>query len=203
MFFNKSFILASSSSSRFKILKNNNLIFTVKKPNCDESFLKKTLIKKKISAKKISLELARLKSKSVSTIIKDKLVVGSDTVIELDGALLSKANNFKEAKKKLIKMSGKEHLLHSSASVFVNKKEVWKKTQTSKINIRKLTNTEIETYISKNKKNIFQAVGCYQVEKAGPNIIKNIKGDFFNVMGFPLFPFLAFLKEHNQAKEKK
>ena len=64
----------------------------------------------------------------------------------------------------------------------------------------KLTNTEIETYISKNKKNIFQAVGCYQVEKAGPNIIENIKGDFFNVMGFPLFSFLLFLIKFNIKK---
>ena len=200
MFFNKPFVLASSSNSRYKILKNNHLFFTVKKPMCDEGLLKNKLIKKKIPAKKISLELARLKSKSISKLNKNKLVVGSDTVIELNGALLSKVKNLEEAKKKLIKMSGKEHSLYSSASVFINQREVWKKTQKTKIKIRKLSSLEIDEYILKNKKNILQAVGCYQVEIAGPNIIENIKGDFFNVMGFPLFPFLVFLKKYKYPK---
>lgn len=196
MIFNNNFILASSSSSRYKILKNNKLIFTRIKPTCNEEELKKKLIKKKITPLKISLELARLKSKSISTIKKKDLVVGCDTVICFNGVLLNKAKNLKDAKKKIIKIAGKYHYIYSSASVFYNKKELWKSTQKSKIKIRNLTEKEIDKYLLNTQKQILNSVGCYQVESLGPNIIEEIKGDFFNIMGFPLFPFLNFLKKY-------
>lgn len=196
MIFNNSFILASSSLSRYKILKNNKLIFTRIKPTCNEEVLKTKLIKKKITPLKISLELARLKSKSISTIKKKDLVVGCDTVICFNGVLLGKAKNLKDAKKKIIKIAGKYHYIYSSASVFYDKKELWKSTQKSKIKIRNLTEKEIDKYLLSVQKQILNCVGCYQIESLGPNIIEEAKGDFFNIMGFPLFPFLNFLKKY-------
>ena len=197
MVFNKEFILASSSLSRYKILKNNKLIFSQKNPLCKEGFLKKKLIKNKTTPKKISLELSRLKSKSISKIEKNKLVVGSDTVISFEKKILSKAKNIESAKKIITHLSNKKHLIFSSVSVFYNNKEVWHTTQKSEVKIRKLNTNEIEYYLLKTGKTILNSVGCYQVESMGPNIIKEIKGDFFNVMGFPLFPFLNFLKNYN------
>ena len=196
MFFNNSFILASSSQSRYYILKKNNLNFKRIKPKCNEATLKNKLIKNKTSIKKISLELARLKSKSISKQKRNCLVVGSDTVIDLGGKILSKARNLKEAKKIIVNMSGKSQFVYSSISVFFNRKEVWKVTQRSEIKIRKLSNLEIDKYLSKVGENILGSVGCYQLEKLGPHIVEDIKGDFFNVMGFPLFPFLKFLKKY-------
>ena len=116
MFINKRFILASSSKSRKQILKNNNLDFLIKKPTCDESAQKNKMIKKGFSAKKISLELARLKAKSVSVGTKNYLVVGSDTVILFKGKILNKAKNIKEARLKISSLSGKKHQIFSSAS---------------------------------------------------------------------------------------
>jgi septum formation protein len=197
MVFNKEFILASSSLSRYKILKNNKLIFFQKKPLCNEDLLKKKLIKKKATPKKISLELSRLKSKSISKIEKNKLVVGSDTVISFEKKILSKAKNIESAKKIITSLSNKKHFIFSSVSVFYNNKEVWHTTQKSEVKIRKLNTNEIEYYLLKTGKKILSSVGCYQIESMGPNIIKEIKGDFFNVMGFPLFPFLSFLKNCN------
>ena len=199
MFFNKSFILASSSSSRYKILKNNKLSFIQKKPLCNEEQLKKKLIKNKKTPLKISLELARLKSKSISKKNTKKLVIGCDTVISFNGILLNKAKNTKDAKSKIIKFSGKYHNIYSSISVFYNMKEIWKSSQKTKVKIRKLTENEINIYLSKAGKKILNSVGCYNIELFGPNIIENIQGDFFNVMGFPLFPFLSFLKEYKGA----
>ena len=100
MFFNNKFILASSSNSRYKLLKKNNLSFIKIKPQCDEDYLKKRLIKKKQEPHKISLELARLKSQSISKIKKNTLVVGSDTIINFNGKIINKAKNIKDAKKK-------------------------------------------------------------------------------------------------------
>ena len=199
MFFNKKFILASSSSSRYKILKNNKLIFIKKKPSCNEEKLKKKLINNKTTPQKISLELARLKSTSIGKKNPKHLVVGCDTVIFFEGTLLNKAKSLKDAKKKIIKLSGKIHDIYSSASVFFNGKEIWKSTQKSKVKIRNLSEKEIDKYLLKTKKQILNSIGCYQIEGLGPNIIDETKGDFFNIMGFPLFPFLRFLKNYKNG----
>ena len=195
MFFNNTFILASSSSSRYKILKDVGLSFTKVHPRCKEDFLKKKLIKEKKNPNQISLLLARMKSKSISQIKINRIVVGSDTIISLNNKILNKAKNLKDAKKKIKLMSGKTHIVYSSVSVFYNNEEIWSTTQKTFVKIRELNNYEIDSYLLMAGDKILAAVGCYHIEKRGPNIIEGIKGDFFNVMGFPLFPFLAFLKK--------
>ena len=201
MLFNNKFILASTSSSRFKILKNNKLSFSKIEPMCDEDYLKKKMILKKIPHKKISLELARLKSGSVCKKIKNTLVLGSDTVISFRGEILNKAKNLKEAKKTILSFSGKTHNIYSSASVFYNNKEVWNSTQKSVIKIRNIDEQDVDIYLKKTGNKILSSVGCYQAESLGPNLIESIEGDFFNVLGLPLFPFLLFLSGYNKNKK--
>ena len=200
MFFNKKFILASNSKSRFLILKNNKLNFRRVSPTCDEELIKKKKIKEKISPKKLSLCLAINKAASISKKYYNSLVIGSDTIIDLNNKIVEKARNIEEAKKKLSKLSGKKHSIYSSAAAYYKNKLVWKTTQKTTIKIRRLNKKEINEYLKKTDKRIFLSVGCFQIEKEGPNIIENIKGDFFNVMGFPLFPFLKFLKTFNIKK---
>ena len=200
MFFHKKFILASNSKSRFFILKNNKLNFQKVSPACDENLIKKKKIKEKISPKKISLCLATNKAASVSKKYYNYLVIGSDTTIDLNNKIIEKARNIKEAKKKLKKLSGKKHKIYSSAVAYYKNKPVWKKTQKTTVKVRRLSKKEINKYLKKTDKSILHTVGCFQIEKEGPNIIENIKGDFFNVMGFPLFPFLLFLKKFNMKK---
>ena len=200
MVFNNKFILASTSKSRYFILKNTGLSFSRYAPLCDENKLKKELLIKKTTPKKISLELARSKAFSISKKIKNKIIVGSDTVIFINKKILNKAKNLREAKNKIRLMAGKKHSIYSSASVFYNKKEVWNKTQKTTVKIRKLTEKEINIYLTITGKKILSSVGCYQIEAGGANIIENIRGDYFNVMGFPLFPFLKFLKKTNIKK---
>ena len=198
MIFNNKFILASSSLSRFKILKNNKLNFSKVDPICNEVSLKNKMILKKTPHKKISLELAKLKSKSVSKKTKDILVLGADTVISFQGKVLSKAKNLEDAKKTILNFSEKKHTIYSSAAVFFNNKEVWSVSQKSVIAVRKLSEKDVDIYLKKSGKKILSSVGCYQVELLGPNIIESVEGDFFNVQGLPLFPFLWFLNNYKK-----
>ncbi len=195
MFTNKKFILASSSKSRYKILKKNNLNFVKIKPGCDEEIIKKKI--KKNTPKKIAQILAKEKAKSVSIKNPNQIVVGCDTVVIFNEKLINKANTLKEAKEKITKLSGKKHKIVSAACAYINNKNVWQNHQTTIVEIRKLNNKEINKYIAACGKEVLESAGCYQIESIGPQIIKNIKGDFFNVMGFPLFPFLNFLNRFN------
>ena len=200
MFINKKFILASSSKSRYKILKKNNLNFFKKKPTCNEELIKKELIKKNKKPIQVVKYLAREKAKSINFKYPQQLVVGCDTIILFDNKIVNKAKDLKSAQKKIKKLSGKEHKIISAASIYKNKKQIWSCIQISKVKIRKLSTKNINHYISACGEEILKSAGCYQIESCGPLIIENIKGDFFNVMGFPLFPFLLFLKKLNIKK---
>ena len=200
MFINNKFILASSSKSRFKILKNNNLLFDKIKPTCDEEFIKKKFKKK--PPKKIAQILSKEKAKSVSIQKPNNIVVGCDTVIVFNNKIINKARSLKEARAKILQLSGKKHKIISSACAYINKKKIWEKHQLTIVEIRKLNKKEVDKYLKVCGKEILESAGCYQIEKLGPQIIKSIKGDFFNVMGFPLFPFLNFLKKFNIEKQR-
>ena len=195
MLLNKQFILASNSASRKMLLRNAGLNFFSEKPLCDEDYIKDQLLKKNINKKKLPKLLAEAKALSVSKKNTKHLVVGSDTIILFNNKIINKAKTIREAKKKLQKFSGKKHQIISSASVCLNNKQIWSHQQTSTIHMNTLNLKQIDTYLKKTGKNILSSVGCYQVERLGPQIIKSIKGDFFNVLGFPLFPFLTFLSK--------
>jgi len=195
MFLNKPFILASNSASRYRLLKNAGLNFTKTKPLCDENKIKKILIKKKTNLKNYPKLLAREKALSVSSKKPNQLVVGSDTVIVFKNKLINKAESLKEARKKLQKLSSNKHQIISAVSVCFKNKQIWSSQQSSTIFIKDLSENQIDNYLKTSGFEILSSVGCYQAEKLGPQIIKSIKGDFFNVLGFPLFPFLSFLSK--------
>jgi septum formation protein len=195
MLLNIKFILASNSASRKLLLKNAGLSFFIEKPLCDEDYIKSKLLKKNINKKKLPKLLAKAKALSISKKNTKHLVVGSDTIILFNNKIINKARTIEEAKKKLQKLSGKKHQIISGASVCLNNKQIWSYQQTSTIQMNTLNQKQIDTYLKKTGKNILSSVGCYQVEKLGPQIIKSINGDFFNVLGFPLFPFLTFLSK--------
>jgi septum formation protein len=197
MFFRTKFIISTTSESRLSILKKLKLNFVKKKPLCNENYHKKIMRSKKFSPKKISLELSKIKAKSISKNKKNILVIGADTVIDYKGVLLDKANNMKDAKKKIKKLSGKNHTIISSIAAYYNSKLVWSKSEKTIVKIRKLKDKEIDSYLKNTGPKIINSVGCYFVEKNGALIIEDIKGDFFNIMGFPLFSFLRFLKNPN------
>ena len=195
MILNKQFILASNSASRKMLLKNAGLKFFSEKPLCNEDYIKDQLLKKNTKKTNLPKLLAEAKALSVSKNNTKYLVVGSDTIILFNNKIINKAKTIEEAKKKLQKLSGKRHQIISGASVCFNNKQIWSYQQISTIHMNALNQKQINTYLEKTGKNILSSVGCYQVERLGPQIIKSIKGVFFNVLGFPLFPFLTFLSK--------
>ena len=195
--YGKKFLLVSKSSSRKRLLKGAGLSFQTAIPNCDEDYIKAQLLKSKINIKNFAKHLAREKAMSVGNKT-NNLVVGSDTIIIFQNTLVNKVKNLSQAKRKLKKLSGKKHKIISAVSVCHKEKQIWSAQQESTITLRKLSTDQIDYYLKKTGKEILSSVGCYQAEKLGPQIIKSIKGDFFNVLGFPLFPFLSFL--YNREK---
>ena len=196
MLLNRQFILASNSASRFRLLKNAGLNFTQKKPLCNEEYIKKIFIKSNLSIINLPRFLAKEKALSISNKNTKHLVVGSDTVIIFQNKIINKAKNLFEAKKKIKKLSGKKHQIISGVSICYDGKQIWSADQKSTIGFHKLNSKQIDLYLKFVGKGILSSVGCYHAEKNGPQIISSIKGDFFNVLGFPLFPFINFLKKN-------
>ena len=191
------FILASSSSSRYKVLKDSGFIFIKISPETDEEKIKKQIRKKKkpsFIAKKLSYE----KAKSVSLKKKyfNHTVIGCDTIIYIGDKIFDKAKNISEAKKKLTNLSGRKHNIVSGVTIFRQGKKIYQFSETSQVKIRKLNKNKIDNYLIKTGEQILSSVGCYQVEALGPVIIEDIKGDFFNVMGLPLFKLLKYVSKN-------
>tara|TARA_X000000950_G_C13757914_1_gene595539 strand:- start:360 stop:950 length:591 start_codon:yes stop_codon:yes gene_type:complete len=191
------FILASSSSSRYKILKDSGFNFIKILPETDEEKIKKQ-IKKKINPVLLAKKLSYEKAKSVS--LKKKYfyhtIIGCDTLIYIGDKIFDKAKNISEAKKKLTILSGKKHNIVSGVTIFRKGKKIYQFSQTTQVKIKKLTKNNIKIYLNKTGKQILNSVGCYQVEALGPLIIEDIKGDFFNVMGLPLFKLLKYVSKN-------
>ena len=188
------FILASTSKSRYKILKNAGLNFSQKKPNCNEEEIKTEIsrnVKPEIFAKKLSYEKAISVSRKKK--YNNKIVLGCDTVIYHNGKILDKVNSMEKAKKKIRSLSGKTHLIVSGLTICLSGSKIWENHEKTQVKIRNLNNNEIDAYLKKTGTQILNSVGCYQIESLGPRIIEKIKGDYFNVMGLPLFNLLDYL----------
>ena len=182
MIINNKYILASSSKSRCQILKNIGFNFKQVKPLCDEEIIKKKLKNKFGRPRDVAKKLSYEKARSISIINKYSSleVIGCDTIIFLNGTIYVKAKTLKQ---KII----------SGLTVCKNGKTVWQSSSTTEVKIRKLSEKQIDLYLKKTGVKILQSVGCYQIETLGPNIIEGISGDFFNVMGLPLFKLLNYV----------
>ena len=198
MITNRMYILASSSSSRKKILKNCSLKFIQVKPLCNEDKIKEKIDRKNKSPAYIAKKLSYEKAKSVSIIDKyrNNFIIGCDTLVYLNKKIFDKAKTMDQAKKKIKMLSGKKHKIISGITVCKDGKKIWQSSETTVVKIKKLNDKQITLYLRKTGKQILSSVGCYQIESLGPNIIESIKGDFFNVMGLPLFKLLNHISKH-------
>ena len=189
------YVLASTSKSRYTILKNAGFNFKQVKPACDEEKLKKKLKLKKNNPSYIAKKLSYEKAKSISETKThyNNYVIGCDTLIYMNGKIFDKAKNINEAHEKIKALSGRKHKIVSGLTVCKKGQKVWGCSSTTIVKIRKINSLQINNYLQKTGKQILMSVGCYQVESLGPQIIEDIRGDFFNVMGLPLFKLLKFI----------
>ena len=179
-------ILASKSKVRKEILDKNNINNQVKPSNVDEDIVKLSLLKNKATPEDVSKNLAELKANKVSQVNKDVLVLGADSVIDLDGELISKPENRKEALDILKKLNGKKHNLISSVCISKNGIMIWNYTDIATLTMKNFTENELKVYLSKIPDEILYAYNVYQIEGEGRNLFLEIKGDENTIMGLPI-----------------
>ena len=189
-------ILASKSKVRKKILDKNNIESVVKHSNVDEDIVKLSLIKERATPEIISKNLAELKANKVSLKNTDNLVLGADSVIDLDGELISKPENRKEAIEILKKLNGKSHLLISSVCISKNGSMIWNYTDKAKLTMKNFSKNELEEYLSKISDETLYAYNVYQIEGEGRNLFASINGDEDTIMGLPIKKIKEYLKIH-------
>ena len=189
-------ILASKSKVRKDILEKNNVITKVEPSNVDEDIIKKSLLKENSSPEIISKNLAELKANKVSQKKIDFLVLGADSVIDLDGELISKPENREEAAEILNKLNGKKHNLISSVCISKNGSMIWNYTDKAELTMKNMTNEELKDYLSKISDEVLYAYNVYQIEGEGRNLFSNIKGDENTIMGLPIKKIKEYLNNY-------
>ena len=187
-------ILASKSKVRKEILDKNGINTEVKPSNVDEDIVKKSLLKEKASPEIISKNLAELKSNKVSQKYLDELVLGADSVIDLNGELISKPENREEAIKILKKLNGKSHKLISSVCISKNGSMIWNHTDNATLTMKNMTEEELKIYLSKIPDENLYAYNVYQIEGEGKNLFSNISGDENTIMGLPIKKIKEYLQ---------
>ena len=189
----KKIILASKSGVRKKILDQNNIICEVIPANVDEDQIKDSLIAEKATPEIISKNLAELKANKVSKKIPDQLVLGADSVIDLEGNLISKPKDRGEALSILQKLNGKKHQLISSVCISKNGSMIWNFTDAATLTMKQLNSGEIKSYLEKIRDKELYAYGVYQIEADGRSLFSKINGDEDTIMGLPIKQIKEYL----------
>ena len=187
-------ILASKSVVRKDILNKNNIECIVEPSNVDEDPVKESLLKERVSSELISKNLAELKANKVSMKKIDKIVLGADSVIDLEGELISKPGSREEAIKILRKLNGKSHFLISSVCISKNGSMIWNYTDKAKLTMRNFSDDELKKYLSKISDETLYAYNVYQIEGEGRSLFTSIEGDEDTIMGLPVKKIKEYLE---------
>ena len=192
----KKIILASKSKVRKNILDKNNIENFVEPSNVDEDLVKMSLLNENASPETISKNLAELKANKVSMKKPNKLVLGADSVIDLEGELISKPGSRDEAIKILKKLNGKVHYLISSVCISKDGVMVWNYTDRAKLTMKVFTENELERYLSKISDEALYSYNVYQIEGEGRALFSKIEGDENTIMGLPIDKIRDYLKNY-------
>ncbi len=186
-------VLASKSKVRKNILEKNGFNCVVKPANIDEEIVKESLIKEGATPFLISKNLAELKANKISKTLNGEVVIGADSVIDLEGSIISKPSSRKEAMQILKKLNGKMHHLISSVCVSKNGQMIWNYTDKASLTMKNMSNADLEGYLSKITDEALYAYNVYQIEGEGKTLFSKIKGDEDTIMGLPIKKIKEFL----------
>ncbi|MDB0029611.1 Maf family protein [Candidatus Pelagibacter ubique] len=189
----KEVILASKSGVRKKILEENNIRCKVKPSNVDEDSVKESLQKEKATPTIISKNLAELKANKISQKFIEEMVLGADSVIDLEGEIISKPNNRAEALEILKRMNGKTHQLISSVCISRGGSMIWNYTDKASLTMKNMTILELESYLKKISDDDLYAYNVYQIEGEGRSLFSKIEGDEDTIMGLPVKKIKEYL----------
>ena len=189
-------VLASKSGVRKKILEENKIKCIVEPANVDEDSIKKSLLKDKASPEIISKNLAELKANKVSQKRNGDLVLGADSVIDLNGKIISKPNNRKEALKILIDLNDQTHHLISSVCISRNGSMIWNYTDKAALTMKKISEENLKIYLAKISDEALYAYNVYQIEGEGRSLFSKIEGDEDTIMGLPVKKIKEYLDNY-------
>jgi septum formation protein len=189
-------ILASKSKVRKEILDKNNIFAQVQPSSVDEDPIKQSLLNENASPEIISKNLAELKASRVSQKNFDVLVLGADSVIDLEGELISKPQNREEALSILKKLNGKKHNLVSSVCISKNGSMIWNYTDKATLTMKKFSDEQLKEYLSKISDESLYAYNVYQIEGEGKNLFLKIDGDKNTIMGLPIKKIQEYLNNY-------
>ena len=193
-------ILASKSKVRKEILDKNDIESIVEPSNVDEEVVKLSLIKEKATPEIISKNLAELKANKISAKKNNQIVLGADSVIDLDGELISKPKSREEAMTILKKLNGRSHFLISSVCISKNGSMIWNYTDKATLTMKNLSEDELKDYLSKIPDEALYAYNVYQIEGEGKNLFVNISGDKNTIMGLPIKKIKEYLEVYRSQK---
>ena len=189
-------VLASKSGVRKKILEQSGIVCDVEPANIDEDQVKESLLQEKATPKIISKNLAELKANKISEKKPNNLVLGADSVIDINSELISKPKSREEAYKILQKLNGQKHQLISSVCISKNGSMIWNFTDASTLTMKQLNSDEIKSYFPKIKDKQLFAYGVYQIEADGKSLFSKIEGDENTIMGLPINQIKEYLKNY-------
>ena len=189
----KKIILASKSGVRKKILEKNNILCKIEPSNVDEDSVKESLLKERASPAVISKNLAELKANKISQKFIEEMVLGADSVIDLEGEIISKPNDRAEALEILKKMNGKTHQLISSVCISRGGSMIWNFTDKASLTMKNMTFLELEIYLKKISDENLYAYNVYQIEGEGRSLFSKIEGDEDTIMGLPVKKIKEYL----------
>ena len=192
----KEIVLASKSVVRKKILDENKIKCVVEPSNVDEEIVKESLLKEKASPEIISKNLAELKANNVSQKITGKLVLGADSVIDLNGKIISKPTDRDEALRILLDLNGQTHHLISSVCISKNGSMVWNYTDKATLTMKVMSEGELKIYLSKVSDEKLYAYNVYQIEGEGRSLFSKIDGDEDTIMGLPVKKIKDYLNNY-------
>jgi len=194
----KKIILASKSKVRKEILEKNGIKCIVEPSNIDESEIKNSLLKNNETPEIISKNLAELKSNKISQKKNEELVLGADSVIDLNGKIISKPLNRSEALEILKKLNGQTHHLISSVCISKNGSMIWNYTDKAKLTMKSMSDEELKLYLNKIKDEALYAYNVYQIEGEGKKLFSKIEGDEDTIMGLPIKKIKEYLKNKDK-----
>ena len=192
----KKIILASKSKVRKEILDKNNIVCIVEPSNVDEDTIKTSLMEERASPETISKNLAELKANKISMMNPNELVLGADSVIDLEGELISKPKNRDIALKILKKLNGRFHYLISSVCISKNGMMIWNYTDKAKLTMKSFNEKQLQGYLSKISDEALYAYNVYQIEGEGRSLFSKIEGDQNTIMGLPINKIKEYLKNY-------
>ena len=189
-------VLASKSKVRKDILTEHNIDCEVIQSNVDEDPIKDSLIAEGATPEIISKNLAELKANKVSSNVYDKLVLGADSVIDLNGELISKPSSREEAMNILRKLNGKSHYLISSVCISKNNSMIWNHTDKAKLTMKNFSEVELKDYLNKITDEALYAYNVYQIEGEGKNLFEKIEGNKDTIMGLPIKQIKTYMENY-------